>query len=80
MKEMMSDIFGLSVSEGSVDNFSKYAENSLNEFKEQFFDHVNNLKYGNVDVSPTRVDGKRGYLHVFSNEFLSFLYYTNYVF
>jgi transposase len=75
LREMMSDLFGYNVSEGSLANFSKYAESSLEGFKEKFFEHVNCLKFGHVDETTTRVNGKRGHLHVFSNAYLSFIYY-----
>ncbi len=63
----MEDLFGYSVSEGSLQNFSGYADESLEDFKALFFDHVNLFKFANVDETTTRVNGKRGHLHVFSN-------------
>lgn len=75
LTEMMSDLFDVQVSEGSIDNFAGYAEDSLNDFKDEVFKHADQMKVANVDESPTRVNGKKGYLHVFSNKYLSFLYY-----
>ena len=75
LEELMSDIFNTSLSEGTIDNISGYAEKSLNEFKNKFKDHVPEMKIGNVDETPTKVNGKTGYFHVLSNEAFSFLYF-----
>ena len=75
LREMMSDLFDTSVSEGSIDNFSNYAQGSLGEFKDKIFDHVVDVKTANVDETGTRVNGKKGHLHVFSNEYMSYIYY-----
>ena len=75
LAEMMSDLFDTHVSEGSIDNFASYAEDSLQEFEKELFKNLDQIKVANVDESPTRVNGKKGYLHVFSNEYLSFIYY-----
>jgi transposase len=76
LEEMMSDLFKTSVSEGTIDNFGRYAEDALNEFKEKFENHVSEMKIGNVDETPTKVGGKQGYFHVLSNEAFSFLYFN----
>jgi len=76
LEEMMSDLFKTSVSEGTIDNFGRYAEDALNEFKDKFEGHVSEMKIGNVDETPTKVSGKQGYFHVLSNEAFSFLYFN----
>jgi transposase len=75
LREMMDDLFDTAVSEGSIDNFSSYAQNSLGNFKSKIFDHIEDIKVANVDETGTRVNGKKGHLHVFSNEYLSYIYY-----
>jgi transposase len=75
LKELFSDLFGIEVSEGSIDNFSNYGQDSLDVFKKLFFEHVNFIKAANVDETTTRVNGKRGHLHVFSNEYMTYIYY-----
>jgi transposase len=75
LREMMSDLFNTAVSEGSIDNFSNYAQGSLEKFKEKVFDHVADVKMANVDETGTRINGKKGHLHVFSNKYLSYIYY-----
>ncbi len=75
LQEMMSDLFYTNVSEGSIDNFSNYALGSLENFKQGIFDHIESIKVANVDETGTRVNGKKGHLHVFSNKYLSYIYY-----
>jgi transposase len=76
LEEMMSDIFNTSLSEGTIDNINNYAEVALNEFKDKFADHVPDMKVGNADETPTKVNGLPGYFHVLSNEAFSFLYFN----
>ena len=73
--EMMSDIFNTTLSEGTIDNISNYAETGLNDFKDKFEEHVPKMKVGNADETPTKVNGKTGHFHVLSNEAFTFLYY-----
>lgn len=75
LQEVMSHIFNCNLSEGSIDNFGKYAEDSLNKFKEEISEHVDKMKIGNVDETPTKVSGDKGYFHVLSNEAFSFFFY-----
>ena len=75
LAEMMSDLFKTSVSEGSIDNFSNYAQDELVKFEEKIKEVVPNLKEGHADESPIRVNGKKGYLHVFCNKAVTLLYY-----
>ena len=75
LSELMRDLFEMPVSEGSIDNFSGYAEKELKVFEEKIKDSIPELKEANADESPIRVNGKRGYLHVFCNKALTLLYY-----
>ncbi len=75
LEEMMNDIFNTTVSEGTIDNISNYAENSLNIFGEKFKKHVPSMKVGNVDETPTKINGMPGYFHVLADAAFSFLYY-----
>lgn len=77
LEEMMGDIFNTSICEGSIDNINNYAKNSLYEFKEKFEKHVCEMKVGNADETTTKLNGKRGYFHVLSNEAFSFLYFDS---
>lgn len=76
LEEVMSELFNINLSEGTIDNINKYAEESLNEFKVKFEEHVSDMKVANVDETPTKVNGKLGYFHVLSNEAFSFLYFN----
>jgi transposase len=76
LEEIMSEIFNSPLSEGTINNINNYAENALNEFKNKFEKHVSEMKVGNADETPTKVNGKTGYFHVLSNEAFSFLYFN----
>jgi transposase len=76
LEELMSDIFKVSLSEGTIDNISNYATEALNEYSLKAEKHVPEMKVGNVDETPVKVAGKMGYFHVLSNEAFSFLYFN----
>ena len=77
LEELMQDLFDIPLSQGSINNFSEYALSGLEEFKSEVFEHVEDIKVAHVDETGTRVNGSRGFLHVFSTDYLSFLYYAS---
>jgi len=75
VQEMMTELFKTPLSEGTVDNICKRGVSGLEKFESKIKEELLSEKSLNVDETPIRVEGGKGYLHVASSKALSFLAY-----
>lgn len=76
-EEIFKDIFGVSLSQGTVFNSEDKAYDKLAEFEILGKEAALNSKIGHVDETPIKVEQQKDYLHVFSNEYLTLLFHHN---
>jgi transposase len=75
LSELMRDIFQVGLCEGTVDNIGNKGFKKLDRFEVLLREAMLKEKSNHSDETPTRVNGKNGYLHVFSNEAFTYLKY-----
>lgn len=73
MKEFFSDLFSSDISVGSLVNFVKQGGLKLESFKEQVHEKLSISNVLHSDETGVRVAGRTNWVHVVSNEVLTFL-------
>lgn len=74
LSEIFKDLFNMPLSEGTICNTNNKCNNGLTNFEENLKRLIVLSKVNHVDESPIKVKDKNCYLHVFSNDKLTYLY------
>ena len=72
--ELFGNIFGIPLSTGTIANMVRHCAENLAEIDEQLKCAVAGLDVAHFDETGTRVDNKLNWVHVASNQFLTYLY------
>ena len=70
--ELIKDLFGHNLSEGSLSNFQKKCHNSLEDYQQQIKKLLLSATVLHGDETGVKINGNNHWMHVLSNERLSF--------
>jgi len=72
-QEIFKDLFDLELSDGTIFNSNQCAYSHLNEFEDKVKVTLAGEEVANVDETKINIAGKLNHLHVFSNEYYTYL-------
>jgi len=74
LTEIFRDLFNLPLCEGTILNTNNKCSEGLQLFENNLKENVVKVKVNNADESPIKIKNKNAYLHVFSNEHMTYLH------
>lgn len=74
LTEIFRDLFNLPLCEGTIFNTNNKCSDGLSKFEKNLKENVVKVKVNHSDESPIKIKDKNAYLHVFSNEYMTYLH------
>jgi hypothetical protein len=74
LTEVFRDLFKMPLCEGTVFNTNNKCSTGLQEFENNLKQNIIKIKVNHSDESPIKIKVKNAYLHVFSNEHMTYLH------
>lgn len=74
LTEIFRDLFNLPLCEGTIFNTNNKCSAGLSVFEKNLKENIVEVKVNHVDESPIKIKDKNSYLHVFSNEYMTYLH------
>lgn len=74
LTEIFKDLFNLPLCEGTIFNVNNKCSDGLSGFEDNLKKKIVKKEVNNADESPIKIKDKNAYLHVFSNEHMTYLH------
>ena len=76
LQEIFSDIFGIKIATATLTTFSKRLSNKLEPFEQSVLNKIRKAIKKHLDETGFRINGKTQWLHVASNEHLTYYHFS----